>query len=255
MRHFIHSKAGRVSIFLGYFLLSVVTIFPLTSSKAPGTIYLYFSVDDVPGDGCRAIDSIARLDSIKMNVFIIGKFVFKNDTAQQLFRLLLDNPLIEAGNHSFSHANDRYRLYYSNPAEVITDFDRNEDTLQLKNKIARLPGRNNWRIKSRSYNDLPDAKPAADSLAARGYTVYGWDIEWSGMPGTTDSIQTAAVILAHIDKLTRGNALFTSRNIVILCHDAMFRNRQAVEELQSFIRQVKERGYYHFEHLSRYPHP
>jgi hypothetical protein len=59
-------------------------------------------------------------------------------------KLNKENEFIGVGNHSYSHANNHYKLYYSTPKGVLNDFIRNKDTLALDNKIGRLPGRNMW---------------------------------------------------------------------------------------------------------------
>ena len=47
----------------------------------------------------------------------------------------------------------------------LKDFIKNMDTLKLDNKIARLPGRNMWRINERSRNDVDSGTQAADLLS------------------------------------------------------------------------------------------
>ena len=197
------------------------------------------------------MNAISIEDSVNMNVFVIGRFVFRNDSSFQLFRLYQDNPFIEIGNHSYTHANSHYRLYYQNPDEVRKEFLMNYDTLHLNHKIARLPGRNCWNINGRSRYDLEDAKASADSLAADGYTIFGWDIEWR-YDSTGRAIESATEIFEKIEKMVEKRNSFTPRNIVILCHDPMLANTYNESEMRLLIQKIKMNRNYRFEHLSNY---
>jgi peptidoglycan/xylan/chitin deacetylase (PgdA/CDA1 family) len=213
---------------------------------------LYLTFDDGPLKGSEKVNVIAAFDSIKINVFIIGKFVFKNDSTRQFFKAYQDNPFIEIGNHSFTHANSHYHSYYQHPEEVMSDFFLNNDTLHLINKITRLPGRNCWRINGISRNDVEDEKAAADSLVSYKYKVFGWDIEWHS-DSEGKMIETATDIFDKIEIIAGRKTSLTPNNIVILCHDPMLVDPYNESELRLFIKEVKASGNYQFEHLSNYP--
>lgn len=224
----------------------------LDTATRPLKAVLYLSFDDGPEKGTEAVNALALTDSVKINVFIIGKYALKDDSAARLLALYRHNPFIEIGNHSFTHADRHYRSYYRRPDEVMTDFRLNNDTLGLDNKIARLPGRNCWRIRGRNRDDLEDGKAAADSLAVYGYRVFGWDIEWH-YDSSGNAVETAAQMLQKIERMINRKSSFTAGHIVILCHDPMLANAGNDSILKSFIKAVKLNGGYRFEHLSNYP--
>ncbi len=128
----------------------------------------------------------------------------------------------------------------------------NFDTLQLNHKIARLPGRNIWRVGDRKRFDLEDANASADSLKLYGYKIFGWDIEWR--PDSTGRvIDSANQILNKIKRIAERKNSFTPGNIVILCHDPILADTFNTSALSSFIRLVKVEGKFEFEYLSNYP--
>jgi hypothetical protein len=156
-------------------------------------------------------------------------------------QLYCNNPYIEIGNHSYTHANDHYAAYYSNPEGVLADFMRNMDSLQLTTKIGRLPGRNMWRVNQRSRNDISSGIEAADLLHKNGYSLFGWDLEWMHDPHTAEPIGTAGEIFSQIEKTIEQNRVFTSNHFVLLCHDEMFQNDYEESELRKLIKLLKQK--------------
>ncbi len=215
-------------------------------------VNLYLSFDDGPTAGSWTLNDITMSDSIDINVFLIGKFVFKTDSNWRLFQLYQQNPFVEIGNHSYTHANNRYYEYYQRPDEVKRDFLMNYDTLRLRNKIARLPGRNCWQINGRSRSDLEDGKAIADTLAVNGYRVFGWDIEWR-YNAAGRLVETASELFDIVENMANRKKSFTAGNIVILCHDPMLADPHNELEVKSFIQKIKASGNYRFDFLSRYP--
>jgi len=241
-------------LFLMAFYIAVscqIILDPSTKNKEH-KVALYLTFDDGPCAGSIEVNLITISDSIKVNVFIIGSHVFLNDTMKSYYQSYLNNPFIEIGNHSFSHANGKYRKYYENPSLVMKDFLMNEDTLHLKNKIARLPGRNIWRLKKRSRDDFAGGNAAADSLAERKYSVFGWDIEWLYNMELSEE-DTSNEMVAMIENMLKQKTSLRQWNIVILCHDQMLENKYDKDALQLFIRKIKDKKNYSFEHLSDYP--
>ena len=91
------------------------------------------------------------------------------------------SPYAEVGNHSNTHANHKYAAYYEKPDKVVEGFEKANEILGLKGSriIARLPGRNTWRVGDIAKNDpMGNGAGAADKLVGKGYTIYGWDVEW-----------------------------------------------------------------------------
>ena len=156
------------------------------------------------------------------------------------------------GNHSFSHAHDDYRAYYNNSDAVLQDFLKNEKTLNLPNKLARLPGRNMWRLKDRHVDDVKSGSLAADTLFTNGFKVFGWDLEWCHDPKSGVPIQTVEDMINLIEKYFAEKRTVTENHLVILCHDEMFRKSWEESELKQLIDKLRIKGF-NFGHLSEYP--
>jgi len=115
-------------------------------SKADSTSprYIYLTFDDGPLIGSQAIDSIATAKQIKVNAFVVGKHAGMSKKLQKYFQRYMDNPYVDIYNHSFTHANNKFNVFYSHPQQAFEDFEKNENTLGLSHKIVRLPGRNKY---------------------------------------------------------------------------------------------------------------
>jgi peptidoglycan-N-acetylglucosamine deacetylase len=107
---------------------------------------IYLSFDDGPLEGSEDINDAVKKEDIKINVFIVGMHVLSNPRMSRFYELYESNPYIEVGNHSYSHAHDHYKEYYEKPDSVLEDFVKNQGEFHIQHKLARLPGRNMWRI-------------------------------------------------------------------------------------------------------------
>ena len=227
------------------------------AANAPGTLSkktaIYLTFDDGPSDASFFLSNMAMADSVPVTMFVIGGNVFKNEGNNILYQLYQLNPFIETGNHSFSHANKHYHAYYDQPGEVVKDFHINADTLGLSSKIARLPGRNTWRINGKKRTDLTDDSTAADILSSEGYRIFGWDIEWKCSKDSVQMIQSAATVANEIKKMADSRKAFTAGHIIILCHEYMFTNESDRIKLDSLIHTIKQMPGYRFQRLSEYP--
>ncbi|MES2330679.1 MAG: polysaccharide deacetylase family protein [Bacteroidota bacterium] len=206
---------------------------------------IYLTIDDGPSETSMYIDSVASAERAKINVFLVGS----NISGRLLYK---NNSFIEIGNHSYLHADGHYRAYYRNAGKVLHDFEHNAVVLSVANKIARLPGRNTWRMQGRKQTDLVDANNAGDSLAAAGFRLFGWDLEWRCYPGT-DTVQSAALIMHRIEKVTAAKNSFTPGHLVILCHEKMFACAHNKQELARLIRMINDKKGYRLQWLSKYP--
>lgn len=215
-------------------------------TSAPDT--LYFTIDDGPSACSRQIDSIAKMQKARINVFLVGAHVLKYDDIPYF-----EDPFVKVANHSFSHADGHYRRYYRNAQNVLADFEKNALLIHGRNRIARLPGRNTWRINGRRATDLRDADAAADSLASVGFVVFGWDIEWRYADPTTRRIQPATELLAQLRQLKKNGKSYTRNHIVILCHEIMFSDTRSQSELVYFFQSVNQNSDFVFAWLKQYP--
>ena len=223
---------------------------PKESSPPTRTIYLTF--DDGPLEGSEDVDEAVRREKIKINVFVVGLNTQYSKRLQKYLHLYETNPWIEVGNHSFSHAHDDYRSYYNNPDAVLQDFLNNEKTLHIPNKLARLPGRNMWRLKDRHVDDVKSGSQAADTLFTNGFKIFGWDLEWSHDPKSGVPIQTVEDMINLIEKYFSEKRTVTENHLVILCHDEMFRKSWEESELKQLIDKLRIKDF-NFGHLSEYP--
>lgn len=214
------------------------------------TIYLTF--DDGPLEGSEDVNDAVRREKMKINVFVVGLNTQYSKRLQKYLQMYETNPWIEVGNHSFSHAHDDYSAYYKNTDIVFQDFLNNEKILHLANKLARLPGRNMWRLKDRRVDDVKSGSKAADTLFANGFKVFGWDLEWCHDPKSGVPIQTVEDMINLIELYFSDKRIVTENHLVILCHDEMFRKSWEESELKQLIDKLRTKGF-NFGHLSEYP--
>lgn len=228
-------------------LTSIPVSKPDTSLK-----YIYITFDDGPLKGSQDIDDAVRNEQIKVNVFVVGQHALSG-SLKGFYKLYQDNPYIEISNHSFSHAHNRYENFYKSPSAVVSDFLKCQTALQISNKIARQPGRNQWRLDHIRINDVGSGSVSADSLYKDGFEVFGWDLEWQHDPKTGVPIQTVDDMVELIEKKLNEHKTVKPNNLVLLAHDEMFRNGWEESELKQLIDKLKAKGNYRFEHLSNYP--
>lgn len=217
------------------------------------TRYIYLTFDDGPLEGSEDIIDAVTKENIKINVFIVGQHALSNEKMRRYYQEYLDNPLIEVGNHSFSHAHNQYAKFYENPQNVLQDFLKCQDSLKIPNKYARQPGRNQWRLKDTAINDVPSGSLSADLLYKYGFKVFGWDLEWRHDSKTGVPIQTINDMVELIEKKLNGRKTVRLGHLVLLAHDEMFRNGWEESELKQLIVKLKAKGNYRLEHLSKYP--
>jgi peptidoglycan/xylan/chitin deacetylase (PgdA/CDA1 family) len=213
---------------------------------------LYLTFDDGPLNGSEDIDDAIRADKVKINVMVVGHLALAVPRLKAYLQLYETNPWIEVGNHSFSHAHDDYRAYYADPGGVLQDFLRNEKALKITNRTARLPGRNMWRLKDRSRDDVKSGSTAADLLFKSGFRVFGWDLEWQHDPKTGAPVQTVEDMVQLVEQHLGRKRTLTEDHLVVLCHDEMFRKPWEETELKDLIGRLAAKGY-KFAHLSEYP--
>ena len=218
----------------------------------PPTRTIYLTFDDGPLEGSEDVDEAVRREKTKINVFVVGLNTQYSKRLQKYLLLYEANSWIEVGNHSFSHAHDDYFAFYKNPETVLQDFLKNEKILHLANRLARLPGRNMWRLKDRHVDDVKSGSKTADILFTNGFKVFGWDLEWRHDPKSGVPIQTVGDMIDLIEKYFSEKRTVTENHLVILCHDEMFRKSWEESELKQLIDKLRTKGF-NFGHLSEYP--
>ncbi|HEX2848009.1 MAG TPA: polysaccharide deacetylase family protein [Chitinophagaceae bacterium] len=218
--------------------------------------YIYLTFDDGPLEGSEHIDSVVLQERLKISVFLVGQLVMKNKKLQAYLEEYKTNPYIETYNHSYTHANGKYKVFYSRPVSVLDDIQQDEAVLGLHYKIVRLPGRNIWRLGEHKKDDFSagnSGSAAADTLAAHGYKIFGWDTEWQHRSSDGTPVQTVDEMVKDIEtRLETGNT-FTKDHIVVLIHDEMFRKTWEESELKQLIDKLRTHENYVFEHVRFYP--
>ena len=214
--------------------------------------FIYLSFDDGPLNGTENIDSVILAEKLKISVFIIGANAEKSKRLGQYYKMYEENPYVESYNHTYTHGSNKYKKFYRHPEKVLADVEQNEQTLKLKYKIVRLPGRNMWRLDGRKRDDMKSGSAAADLLAQHGYKVVGWDLEWEHAKNGAPIQSVEQIENEIINRLEQGDT-FTRNHIVILLHDEMFQKRWEESELKQLIDRLRNHENLSFEHMRLYP--
>ncbi len=92
----------------------------------------------------------------------------------------------------------------------------------------------NCHIESSSY----------DTVAAAGFLIYGWDIEWGYDPKSGKPLWHAKKMVEKINRFYREKKTKKDEKLVLLAHDWMFFKRfSGKEELHMLIRLLKKSGW------------
>ncbi|MDE1991088.1 MAG: polysaccharide deacetylase family protein, partial [Rhizobiaceae bacterium] len=204
---------------------------PAASAATTGrTIYLTF--DDGPLPGTENILSVLRQEKVPAALFMVGLHVETMSQGRSLLAEARTLPMVTIGNHSYSHANNRYRNYYSNTNAVVADMLHANKVLGLTPKVnARLPGRNVFRLRTVSSEDLSINVAQWERewldyelVAEAGFYLYGWDFEWihsnDGKP-----VQTVDHLVGEIDHLFGYGRFMKPGKMILLMHDEMFQDK------------------------------
>ncbi len=214
---------------------------------------IYLTFDDGPNKGTRNVLGVIQSEKVPASFFIVG--LHTTDTRQQAetWQMLQADSAIELCNHSFSHAHNKYTSFYESPSGVISDFNQSRTLLGFKNNIARMPGRNAWRIDTIDHTDIFESTAAIDSLHAAGYSIMGWDIEWTFDHKTLAPDADTARLLRRIYNLLDAEKTKTPGHLVLLAHDQAFQKEEYVEQLRYVIQQLKNNPEYELLIASKYP--
>lgn len=215
--------------------------------------YVYLTFDDGPLKGSKNINKILLEEKVQGTAFIIGKhYTNSNNDMKKLLDDYKANPYVEVANHSFSHAYNRYSMFYAKPNMVVEDIIKNDSILKFETKSVRFPGRNLWYSGEYKFNpDKKDAEVAGKLLTEQGYSFYGWDIEWhrSKRTGITPAQTLYNEMIKHLEE----GKTYKKNHIVLLTHDDMFEKNSEAEKLSELIRLLKQNGNVEFAIVSEYP--
>ena len=214
---------------------------------------IYLTFDDGPNKGTRNVLDIVKDEQIPVTFFIVGEHVYASVNQNITWDSLLTTQGIDICSHSYTHAlHNHYEKFYDSPDTVISDFNRAQDSLQLKNNIVRTPGRNMWRMDSIQFTDLKKSKAAVDSLQKAGFTVMGWDLEWH-FDKDLALMNTADEVIKQIDSVFNNKRTKTPENLVLLAHDQVYHKAKDSAELRQLIQKLKLKDEYELSLATSYP--
>lgn len=226
---------------------------------------VYLTIDDGPLNGAENIVSVFSQYPVPVTLFMVGMHVEHFKGGQALLSKIKAMPNVSVGDHSYSHAHDHYRFFYSNWQNVVKDMVKGRKVLGLqtpKAKVAatpsRLPGRDVFRLQGLSADDPyitkdEDLKELIDDdkVYAAGFDLYGWDLEWAHYT-TGKPVQSVSRLLEEIDEAFTKNELKKPGKLVLLMHDQMFPDAyDGKVNLVALIQGLKQRGYV-MDHLRNY---
>lgn len=220
--------------------------------------YIYLTFDDGPQPGTMNVYHILREYGINGTFFMVGLHA----TYGKAMRAVVDTirnsyPGILLANHSYTHANGRYMSFYHHEVKCFNDFMKAQRSLQVERKYIRLPGNSGWVLSSGiSAHSL--VKPVLHLLDSAGYSVFGWDLEWSFKRDPSGSgsipVQSADKMVNEVEYAIAKHHTHRKNALVLLTHDRMFHRQNYADSLSKFIRVLKARHpNYVFETVENYP--
>lgn len=214
---------------------------------------LYITFDDGPNAGTMHVLESVTATGVPASFFIVAKHTYDSPEQQATWEKLKATPGIELCNHSYSHAGNRYSRFYRNPQNVVADLARSNDSLHFQNKVARMPGRNAWRIGDNIHTDVKESKAAIDSVGQAGFSVMGWDMEWGFDHKTLVPDADTSLLFRRIQNMLNDSVTRTPGHLVLLAHDQSFRREEDIKLLEAVLVHFKNDPEYELMLASRYP--
>lgn len=229
-------------------------IVPKPINKAPDNEirYVYLSFDDGPLEGTSNCIDICLNQKVPATFFQVGRHQAMGNKAKALYNRILQNEAqFMIANHSYTHANSKYKYFYRHPGMAFEDFMQAQSSLAIKNNIIRLPGNNAWNTTSvKKASGL--VKPIVHKLDSAGFNIIGWDVEW-GFNKTGKPRQAPQIVVDMVDSAFAHNHTATKNHLVILMHDHMFRASEDSAKLVAMIGLLKSNPKYQLRKIAQYP--
>lgn len=239
-------------------LFLAALLLPASATAAHRTVFLTF--DDGPLNGTPNVLDVLQAEQVPAALFMVGSHAEAGPERAALVVRARAMPLVTVGNHSYSHANNRYERFYADTEGVVADMLRANKALGLGPPPipARLPGRDVFRLRYMSRDDFGLSFEQAqreqvdfEFVAASGFHLYGWDFEWVH-DGTGRPVQSVTRLIDEIDHLFAAGRTVQKGKLVLLMHDEMFRDVfQGREKLTQLIQGLRAKGYA-FGHIEDY---
>lgn len=214
---------------------------------------IYITFDDGPNAGTMNVLNAVIEEQVPVSFFVVAKHVYDSREQHLTWEKLKSTAGIEICNHSYGHAGNRYSRFYQEPQKVIADFIRSNDSLQFQNNVARMPGRNAWRIDSVRHTDVKESRKAIDSVALAGFSIMGWDVEWGFDHQSFVPDADTSLMFRRMENLLRDEATRTPDHLVLLAHDQAFRTEEDIALLKAVLRSLKNNPEYELVLASKYP--
>ncbi len=235
---------------------------PILEKQAPASIsspkpapidnrkVIYLTFDDGPNKGTPKVMQVLEKHGLSATFFLVGEHIYDTPWQKALYENILQSPNYEVANHTFSHAKNRYNEFYQHPEQVLADFQRMQDSVQLPLNIGRTPGMDVWRTSEIKFDVCKRSVKAADLVQANGFTLVGWDVEWKA-DGKRQLKKTAAALATEIAAAFEERQTHTDDHLVLLLHDQHYTDSSNVQALEQLIAQLKNN--YKLEKVSEYP--
>lgn len=215
--------------------------------------YIYLSFDDGPLVGTKNCVDICLQNNIKATFFIVAKHSLSSKKSTEMYHFIKNKyPQLLVANHSFSHANGKYKQYYSQKDIAFKDIMLAQDTLKFPFRIVRLPGNDAWVIKNK-IKSASLVRKTVHKLDSAKMNVIGWDLEWDFTRKGCKPVQSATAMVNFMDSTLIKNKTIVPKHVVLLMHDNMFRTPEDSITLVNFIQKLKVNPHYKFETLEKYP--
>ena len=220
--------------------------------------YVYLTFDDGPQPGTMNVYHTLKDLGVKGTFFMVGLHATYGKTMHHVVDTIRSGyPDILLANHSYTHANGHYISFYHHFKKCFADFMRAQKDLQVERKYVRLPGNSGWVLASGiKAHDL--VRPVCKLLDSAGFSVFGWDLEWSFKRDPSGSgsvpVQSADRMIRMMENALNGHHTHKKDALVLLSHDRMFRHDNYRDSLYKVIHVLKTRHpEYVFETVENYP--
>lgn len=214
--------------------------------------YIYLTFDDGPQNGTEACLNLCKQLQVKATFFMVGRLPIDSIRKKLVRNIKHGYPQILLANHSYTHANSRYKYFYHHPRMALYDFLAAQKVLTVPFKIIRLPGNPAW-VTNKGVKASKLVWPVCELLDSADYHVAGWDVEWNFNHKNANPIETPQKMLQYVDSAFAKGRVHTPNHLVILTHDRMFRKPNYTDSLSKFIQLLQKNPRYVFETIDHYP--
>ncbi len=224
------------------------------------TIYLTF--DDGPLAGSSNIISTLVEEGTPATMFMVGKHITRGASRKKVYQEAVDEPLILVANHTYTHANGRYRHFYSSKKRVLKDVQKMDamlcrDEVVKDTRYCRLAGRNVFRLPQMHHDDPGIKKKYKesskyDALYKAGFYIYGWDYQWSYNPKSGRVNKTPKQLAKSIESIHKRGRTKKDNKVILLMHDFSFQDRFKGKQMLGELITILKKNGWKFETLETY---